>query len=906
MTVSFAHHRARWALAFAAAFLSIFLSSSRLIAQPVLITADITVGPADSTIASTDGGPAVPLATAQITVSNAATLTISGRHRIASLTLSGLSRLKHSPAITVEYSDGPINGLELTVDQDVVIDTSCGIDLTGLGFPPGQGPGAGQDAIGQYRGGGGGYGGAGGRYSSNPATPMFDGGPTYGSFREPVDFGSPGGSSFDGTLPGGPGGGCLRLIVGGHVNVAGFITCDGRFAPNGASGSGGTLRISAQLVAGGGGLSASGGQSFVSGGGGRIAIQAPQLTMNISRISARGPSSSGGDAGTVYIEAGSNRPLLRISGSSYAGAITQTPRPFAIDLPNGRIEVDNARIVGTSINLRCAELFIGVNGAIDASGLGHGPDQGPGRGNGIGQIGGAGYGGAGGARVIVRVLGGQTYGNFAEPTDLGSGGASASGAIGGAGGGAIRLEVTESIQLLGELRSNAGLPWGIAGGGSGGSIWVSTTTLSGTGFARARGNSQGGGGRIAIHATACSIPTTNFDTYSSFAGPGTVYFAIGSERPKLIFDNLQTSPQTSGVAASPLDINLPGGDVVFSRCAIVAPSITVHAENIRIDGAHLFTSGFGYEAGQGPGRGLDGEGNALGGGGGHGGRGGPGQVLNRDLGGPTYGSAIQPMEPGSGGDLQANAQPRDNPSGGGAVRLIANSFQHFGRIFCDGGHGGPVGAGAAGGSVWITANTIEGTGFISANGSTARSSSGGGGRIAIYSCSGALPPANVTVTGPASAEDGSLAIAPLAVQLSPFTDPCFRATLILNATAAGIGQLTYQWQREGLLLEDGDQPSGATIAGAQSTSLTIHNFTPADVASYQLVVTSACGSVTTPPAQPSLCLADTDCDGDTDAADTTAFFTQWDAANPTADLDTDGDTDSDDIITFFSAWNSGC
>jgi len=194
MTVSFAHHRARWALAFAAAFLSIFLSSSRLIAQPVLITADITVGPADSTIASTDGGPAVPLATAQITVSNAATLTISGRHRIASLTLSGLSRLKHSPAITVEYSDGPINGLELTVDQDVVIDTSCGIDLTGLGFPPGQGPGAGQDAIGQYRGGGGGYGGAGGRYSSNPATPMFDGGPTYGSFREPVYFGSPGGS----------------------------------------------------------------------------------------------------------------------------------------------------------------------------------------------------------------------------------------------------------------------------------------------------------------------------------------------------------------------------------------------------------------------------------------------------------------------------------------------------------------------------------------------------------------------------------------------------------------------------------------------------------------------------------------------------------------------------------------
>jgi hypothetical protein len=78
-------------------------------AQPVLITAPQTVGPQQTEIIPTAGGDPVPLATAEITV-RGTTLTINGRHQIASLVVepNGATDgvVTHSAAFSFDYSGG--------------------------------------------------------------------------------------------------------------------------------------------------------------------------------------------------------------------------------------------------------------------------------------------------------------------------------------------------------------------------------------------------------------------------------------------------------------------------------------------------------------------------------------------------------------------------------------------------------------------------------------------------------------------------------------------------------------------------------------------------------------------------------------------------------------------------------
>ncbi|NLB54741.1 MAG: hypothetical protein GX811_03075, partial [Lentisphaerae bacterium] len=117
----------------------------------------------------------------------------------------------------------------------------------------------------------------------------------------------------------------------------------------------------------------------------------------------------------------------------------------------------------------------------------------------------------------------------------------------------------------------------------------------------------------------------------------------------------------------------------------------------------------GYSATTGPGTGSAGS---------HGGRG-----YGSD--GPCYGSIIAPVDIGSRG--------RTGTSGGGAVCIkVAGSFIHNGLISADGGSTSwPTGAG---GSIWITAGSISGSGTIRANAGTGTNNgttNGGGGRVAL-------------------------------------------------------------------------------------------------------------------------------------------------------------------------------
>ena len=134
---------------------------------------------------------------------------------------------------------------------------------------------------------------------------------------------------------------------------------------------------------------------------------------------------------------------------------------------------------------------------------GHPPEKGPGGGRSFSvsySIGrGAGHGGRG-ARE-----GGPAYGSVYRPLVLGSGGGNGSG-TGGTGGGQLLWEVGKRLELNGLISARGGSGTGRhAGGGSGGSILIKTTNMTGHGEISVTGgdaSNQGGGGsggRVGIH-----------------------------------------------------------------------------------------------------------------------------------------------------------------------------------------------------------------------------------------------------------------------------------------------------------------------------------------------------------------------------------------------------------------------
>lgn len=80
---------------------------------------------------------------------------------------------------------------------------------------------------------------------------------------------------------------------------------------------------------------------------------------------------------------------------------------------------------------------------------------------------------------------------------------------------------------------------------------------------------------------------------------------------------------------------------------------------------------------------------------------------------------------------------------------------------------------------------------------------------------------------------------PFSQTVLPGADVSFSAT-----AGGGYAGLSYQWTLAGVPLVDGPTPQGSVIAGANSEVLFIDNVAFADQGQYRLVVTNACGSVT--------------------------------------------------------------
>jgi RHS repeat-associated protein len=372
------------------------------------------------------------------------------------------------------------------------------------------------------------------------------------------------------------------------------------------------------------------------------------------------------------------------------------------------------------------------------------------------------------------------YGNYQQPENAGAGGGTID--LGGSGGGIIRLIISGAFICDGKILAN-----GVAhtqGDGAGGSIWITADKINGEGSMEAKGGNYmrpGGGGRIAIYATDMS-GTWMENLYANGYGIGTIYLQDGHEYRELQMNGQSQdyTVVTEGISDTLVNISLRNGsklllsgnckakniqiinlselkiskkaqlktiksaggglielgdslfvdscfldsNTTLTHKTMAADSVfrvAVNAKHLEIKlGAKIDVSGKGYPNGCG----ISGQNTAWGNwnkGGSHGGVG-----FNAFF--PAYDNYLQPENAGSGGGSINLGGP-----GGGIVRLIIN-----GTLLCDGkilanGVEHTQGDGA-GGSIWITANQINGTGSIEAKGGNYMRP-GGGGRIALYCCS---------------------------------------------------------------------------------------------------------------------------------------------------------------------------
>ena len=433
--------------------------------------------------------------------------------------------------------EDPYGGRTLISAADITVASGGSINADGQGFNGSQGPGLGLERA------GGGYGGRGGNSTSDP------GGSTYGSSSSPTALGSGGGANAALYYRGGSGGGAMELNASGTITIDGTLSADGSNGfysggGDGAGGSGGSIWISSGTLTGSGIVSANGGigfrQSYVgAGGGGRIDVSDGIYDFTGSITAAGGEVVfQRGMPGSVLFPEGFWTDLtlvhaiimrndVSVTGSLTIddGATLKTSGDVTVEtalsvnsggalIAVGDLHDVNAGAGGTEEDpygggstITAADITIASGGSINADGQGFNGSQGPGGGL---NKGGGGYGGEGGGSG-----GGSAYGAEMGPTALGSGGGVFNNVYyrGGSGGGALELNLTGTITIDGTLSADGsnGNYYGGAdsGGGSGGSVWITSGTLSGSGVISAHGGNGdretiafgGGGGRIDVSGT---------------------------------------------------------------------------------------------------------------------------------------------------------------------------------------------------------------------------------------------------------------------------------------------------------------------------------------------------------------------------------------------------------------------
>jgi len=211
-------------------------------------------------------------------------------------------------------------------------------------------------------------------------------------------------------------------------------------------------------------------------------------------------------------------------------------------------------------------LTVKAGGRVDVTAKGYSYGYGPGTGAEGGSYGGRGYSGGG------------CYGSIIAPTNIGSGARP----NGSSGGGAIRIAVNGTVRNDGLICADGGSSsWPT---GSGGSIWITSGSLLGTGTIRSVGGTwqnNGGGGRISL---AVTNEGADFSTFTGTilacggvgGGAGTVYLRTALQGPNegtLIVDN------NSLASGDITEINANVTDVIVGNVLIRNKGYLVIATN---------------------------------------------------------------------------------------------------------------------------------------------------------------------------------------------------------------------------------------------------------------------------------------------------------------------------------------
>jgi|GEM_PF-3978977 len=197
---------------------------------------------------------------------------------------------------------------------------------------------------------------------------------------------------------------------------------------------------------------------------------------------------------------------------------------------------DNTTALANKVNLDVGALHLLSGGSITASAMSP---------TGTANAAGSSHGGLGGGGT------GTVYGSVKTPDMAGIANTS------GKGGGVVRIDA-DSFDLNGSVLADATVNGACGPAASGGSIWITSGSLSGTGILGARGGTNtcngynsGGGGRIAVYYASLDGASTLFNAGKALASvwnasspnnigsPGTVYVEKTGAAAKqtLIIDN---------------------------------------------------------------------------------------------------------------------------------------------------------------------------------------------------------------------------------------------------------------------------------------------------------------------------------------------------------------------------------
>ena len=273
--------------------------------------------------------PAKNSGTGGVVIISNRTVTFSGSVRLHTLVLTNGAVLTHRAA---DLSRGPMGEprLELTV-TNLIIDASSRIDVTARGYLGGRSAGNSGDQGrtlgnrsdgGSLRRCGGSYGGLGAFGNTDQAVNS-----AYGSFRDPNELGSGGGS--DGGA-GGSGGGLVRITAENIVLDGQILANGGTGGWLGGGGSGGGVNINTDTLSGSGLIQANGGTGggyAGGGGGGRVAVYYVSASEQIvANLSAKGGAGANqGSPGTIYLQAATAPAKLIIDANMSENLALATP-----------------------------------------------------------------------------------------------------------------------------------------------------------------------------------------------------------------------------------------------------------------------------------------------------------------------------------------------------------------------------------------------------------------------------------------------------------------------------------------------------------------------------------------------------------------------------------------------------